>query len=117
MTTAPAVLLRDLHRLRRHAKELQDQIERGPLLLKAHQVKTGRQEELSRDAHDQLKKLKVAVHEKEVTLRTTHQQIAKHTKQLNEAAGKKEYDALQAEIAADKKKAQELEDAILEAMS
>src|SRR5262249_7899891 len=117
MTTAPAVLLRDLHRLRRHAKDLQDQIERGPKLLKAHEAKVARQEELLREAQDQLKKLKVAVLEKEGLLKTTHQQITKHTKQLNKAAGKKEYDALQAEIAADRKKAQQLEDEALEGMS
>src|SRR5262249_258673 len=49
--------------------------------------------------------------------KTTHQQIAKHQKQLNESAGKKEYDALKAEIAADKATCQQLEDAILEGMA
>lgn len=111
-----AAVLRDLHRLRRHARELQDQIERGPRVLKAHEAKVARQEEILREAHDALKHLKVKVHEKEGELKTTHQHIAKLTKQLNEAAGKKEYDALQHEIAADKQTCAKLEDEILTGM-
>jgi len=112
----PAAILREIHRLRRHAKDLQTEINRLPLLLKAQQNKVARQEEIQRETQENLKRLKVTAHDKEVTLRTTHQQIAKHQKQLNEAAGKKEYDALQAEIAADRKKCQQLEDEILEGM-
>ena len=52
----------------------------------------------------------------EVTLRSKSQQIAKHQKQLNESTGKKEYDALQAEIAADKKAMGGIEDEILNDM-
>jgi len=52
-----------------------------------------------------------------VTLRTKVQQVTKHEKQLNEAKGKKEYDALQAEIVAEKKAISELEDDILNDMA
>ena len=39
-----ASILREIHRLRRHAKNLQDEIERLPRLLRAQQVKAARQE-------------------------------------------------------------------------
>ena len=109
----PATILRDIHRLRRHAKDLQSEIERGPRLLKAHQAKITKQEEAVREAHEMLKRFKLTSHEKEGQLKATLQQISKHEMQLNQAGSKKEYDALKSEIAADKKKCQELEDEIL----
>jgi predicted nucleic acid-binding Zn-ribbon protein len=112
----PATILREIHRLRRHAKDLQSELERGPRLLKAQQGKIARQEEAVREAHDTLKRLKMTCHEKEGQLKVTLQQISKHEQQLNQAGSKKEYDALKIEIAADKKKCQELEDEILECM-
>jgi predicted nucleic acid-binding Zn-ribbon protein len=72
-----------------------------------------RQEEAVHEANDTLKRLKMMSHEKEGRLKATLQQIDKHERQLNEAGSKKEYDALKTEIAADKKKCQELEDEIL----
>jgi predicted nucleic acid-binding Zn-ribbon protein len=114
----PASILREIHRLRRHAKDLQTETERIPGRLKAQQNKVHKQEENLREAQESLKKLKVAVHEKEGTLRATHQAIAKHQKQLNEAvSNKKEYDALQSEIAAEKQTQRRLEDEILEGMA
>jgi len=113
----PGAIMRELHRLRRHATDLQNEIERGPRTLKSQQTKVSKQEELLRDGHDSLKRVKVGMHEKEVSLKTRLQQIAKHEKQLNEATGKKEYDALQAEISADKRACQRLEDEILDLMA
>jgi predicted nucleic acid-binding Zn-ribbon protein len=113
---APAIILREIHRLRRFAKDLQTKIDQAPRTLKTQQGRVARQEEILRQSQDGLKHLKVSIHEKEVTLRTTLQQITKHEKQQNEAAGKKEYDALQHEIDAAKKKMQQLEDDILDAM-
>jgi predicted nucleic acid-binding Zn-ribbon protein len=112
-----AAILREIHRLRRHAKDLQTEIGRVPLLLKAKHNLVAGQEEVLHKAQEDLRRLKVSVLEKEGLLRTTHQQIAKHQKQLNEISSKKEYDALQAEIASDKKKCQQLEDEILEGMT
>ncbi|HLJ96764.1 MAG TPA: C4-type zinc ribbon domain-containing protein [Gemmataceae bacterium] len=109
----PATILREIHRLRRHAKDLQAEIDRGPRLLKAQRTKVAKQEEALQGGHDTLKRLKMSSHDKEVQLKATLQQINKHENQLNEAGSKKEYDALKTEIAADKKKCQELEDEIL----
>jgi uncharacterized protein len=113
----PATILREIHRLRRHARDLQSEIERGPRLQRAQQTKVTKQEEAVREAHDALKRLKMVSHEKEGQLKATLQQISKHERQLNEAGSKKEYDALKTEIAADKKKCQGLEDEILGCMA
>jgi predicted nucleic acid-binding Zn-ribbon protein len=113
----PGSSLREIHRLRRHAKNLQDEIERLPRQLKVQRAKAVRQEEQYKAAQDALKQLKVSTHEKEGTLKAKGAQVIKHQKQLNESAGKKEYEALQAEIAADKAAIQGLEDEILTSLA
>lgn len=115
--SGPSLIFREVHRLRRFTQELQEQLDRIPRQLKAQQGKVTRQEDLLREAQDALKHLKVTVHEKEVSLKTTHTQIAKRKKQLDEVASKKEMDALQSELAADRGTCQKLEDEILEAMT
>ncbi len=113
----PAAILRELHRLHRHAEDLRTQINRGPQTIKAHQDKTAKQEELLQQAQESIKKLKISLHEKEVSLKSQHQVIAKHEKQLNEASSRKEYDTLRVEIESDKKVCSKIEDAILDVMS
>jgi predicted nucleic acid-binding Zn-ribbon protein len=112
----PAAILREIHRLRRHARELQDRIAQLPRLLKAQQNKAARDEESLRQAQEHLKHLKVTTHDKEVSLKTARQQIQKYEKQLEEAGSKKEYDSLKAEINSAREKAGRLEDSILETM-
>src|SRR5581483_2809608 len=87
-----------------------------PHLTKLQQAKVTRQEEFLRETQDTVKRYKLASHDKELQLKTNLQQITKHEDQLNKAGSKKEYDALKAEIASDKRKSQELEDQILETM-
>jgi predicted nucleic acid-binding Zn-ribbon protein len=113
----PATILREIHRLRRHARDLQNEIERGPRILKAQQAKVQKQEELLHEAKEEIKRLKMNGHEKESLLKSTLTQIGKHEKQLNESTSKKEYDALKVEIASDKEKCKKIEDDILEGMS
>jgi predicted nucleic acid-binding Zn-ribbon protein len=110
-------VFREIHRLRRYTTDLQVQIDRVPRQLKIQQAKVAHQEKLLSQGQDELKRLKVTIHEKEVSLKTAHQQIAKHRKQLNEATAKKEFDALVAEIKQDEDKCQRLEDEILQAMT
>jgi predicted nucleic acid-binding Zn-ribbon protein len=113
----PADLFREIHRLRRFAHDLQEQIDRVPRQLKTQQAKVARQEDALREGQEGIKRLKVSAHEKEVSLKGTHQQIAKHQQQLNKAESKKEYDALQAEIKQEREKCRQLEDEILQAMT
>src|SRR5438067_383283 len=114
--SGPALVIREAHRLRRYAHDLQEKVNRFPLQLKAQQGKVTRQEEAQREAAETLKKLKLTVHDKEVTLKATHGQVQKYEKQLEEAAAKKEYDALQHEIAAARAKRDQLEEDILNGM-
>jgi uncharacterized protein len=109
-------IIRELHRLRRHAKELQEQIDRAPRVAQGQQARVARQEEALKHAQEEIKHLKVKSHEKELTLKTTLDMIAKYEKQRNETTLKKEYDALQAEIASAKRRCQQNEDEILEAL-
>jgi predicted nucleic acid-binding Zn-ribbon protein len=113
----PAVTFREIHRLRRHAKDLQSRIDQQPRLLKAQQNALAKQEASLQEAQDAVKHLKVATHEKEVSLKTTEQLIVKHERQLNEASSKKEYDALKVEIATGRNDVRRLEDEILELMA
>jgi predicted nucleic acid-binding Zn-ribbon protein len=113
----PAAILREIHRLRRHAEGLQAEIDRGPRTLKLQQDKVARQADLLREGHEAIKKLKVAIHTKEGTLKSTNQQIDKHQLQLNQASSRKEYDALKVEIANDQKRCSDLEDEILRDMT
>lgn len=112
----PALILRELHRLQTHARNLRDEIDRGPRTVKIHEAKVVRQEDLLRESKEAVQKLRVEIREFESSLKTKHGQIEKHQKQLNESTSKKEYDALQAEITYDKKECQKLEEKILQAM-
>jgi predicted nucleic acid-binding Zn-ribbon protein len=111
--SGPAVILREIHRLRKHLKDLQGEIDRLPRLLKGQQTKVTRQEEAAVQAHETLKHLKVTIREKEGLIKETQQLAIKHERQMNEASSKKEYDALKQEIAHDKQKCLQLEDEIL----
>jgi uncharacterized protein len=114
----PAALLRELHRLRRHLRDLQAELDRAPRQLKVRQAKLAEQEKAFLEAQDALKHVKVGIHEKEVSLKATHQQLSKFEKQLEETVtNKKEYDLKKAEIAQANQRAAELENQILEAMA
>ncbi|HEY7424505.1 MAG TPA: C4-type zinc ribbon domain-containing protein [Gemmataceae bacterium] len=114
--SGPAILFRTIHRLRRFAHELQEQIDRVPRQQKIQQAKGARQEEVLREMQDAIKHLKVEVHGKEVSLKTAHGQIAKFQKQLNDVGSKKEYDALQHEIRDARATCQRLEEEVLNGM-
>lgn len=106
-------VLREIHRLRRHHRDLQTEIERLPRLLKAHQGKVAKQEQTLKQAQDDLKHLKVQAHDKEVNLKTTMQLLAKYEKQTNDMKSPKEVEAKEKEIATSKKTIEELEEQIL----
>lgn len=118
MPPGPAATLRELHRLRRHAKDLEEEIERLPRQVKAQQSKIAAQEKVLRQANDQITKLKLGIKDKEGKLKDTHLLIGKYEKQREAAAslGKKEYDALQVEIQHSKETGAKLENDILALM-
>jgi len=109
-------LLREMHRLRRHIRELGEEIELAPKVLKAHEQKVTKRQDALREAQEAIKKLKSQVAQKELDLKTTGQQLKKYEKQQNEAANKKEYDALQSEITHTQELRQKQEEEALAAM-
>jgi len=110
-------ILREIHRLRKNAKETQTRIDQGPQKLKAQQDRVARQEDTLHKAQDELKHLKVDTHQKEVSLKTVDEKIKKYEKQLADIMSKKEYDALKTELAHAREQAGKLEDEILGVMA
>jgi uncharacterized protein len=112
----PAAILREIHRLRNHAQNLQSRIDLAPKQLKAQQNLVANREEELKQGHDGVKKFKVGIHEREVSIKAENQLIAKYQKQLNDISSKKEYDALKHEIAGVEVKIKALEEEMLGAM-
>lgn len=112
-----AALFREIHRLRRHAAELRTRMEQGPRQLQLLQERLAEAEAAFMQGQETLKKLKVALHEGEGSLRSLTAQIHKYERQLNEIMSKKEFDALQHEIASARQKIGEIEDRMLAQMS
>lgn len=111
--SAPGAALREIHRLRKHAKELRLRIEQGPKQLQGQKDKVARQEQILKQAQDEVKQSKVAAHEKEGSLKIVDEKIKKYEKQLNDIMSKKEYDALRHELAHARDQVSKLEDEIL----
>jgi len=113
--TAP--ILKELHRLHRHLKDLDAKIEQAPRQLTIQQMKLAKQEENLKQAHDAIQQLTLQSREKEGSVKSTQQLVLKHEKQLTEAVAKKEYEALKKEIAQEKGLIGKLEDEILAAIA
>lgn len=108
---------RELHRLHRLVRDLQSEMEKGPRLLRQQQMRLQRAEDAVKENQDTIKQLKVSTHEKEVSLKAAHQQIAKYEKQRETAASKKELDAFEHEIAHNRQECGKLEDEIFAIMT
>ncbi len=111
--------LRECHRLRIHLKALQEEIDRGPRVLKAQQARLAQQQQAHKDHHDAITKLKLKQREEEGTLKQTEVRLAKLESQLTSTANQKEkeYEAKQSEIRQAREKKEALEDAILATMA
>ena len=112
----PAVILKELHRLRRFMKDLDAKIEEAPRKLAIQQKKLANQEEAFKKAQEDLKNLAMSIRDKEGSVKATQTQIQKYEKQRETAANKKEFDTFNAEIAAEKSHIAKHEDEILAMM-
>ncbi len=110
-------VFRECHRLRKHLRDLQTEIDRGPRILKARQetLETERQEH--KDHHETIKKLKLKQRDDEGTLKQTDTRLAKLEDQTTGISNQKEYEAKQSEIAQARAIKGGLEDAILATMT
>lgn len=106
-------VLRECHRLRKHIRELQKEIERGPRVLQDRQDTLDAEKQAHKDHHDSITKLKLRQREDEGALKQTDTRLAKLEDQLTGISVQKEYDAKKSEIAQAQAKKGELEDAIL----
>jgi predicted nucleic acid-binding Zn-ribbon protein len=109
-------ILRDCHRLRKHLRDLQAEIDRGPRVLKAQQAKLAAGEQAHRDAYEAIKKLKLKQKEDEGTLKQVEAQLARLQQRSVEVTTMKEMQATRSEIEQATAKKEALEDAILSAM-
>lgn len=109
-------LFREVHRLRRFVRDLQDGIDRYPKSLKTQQGRVTFAEQQLKDEQDAIKKLKVTIHQKEVDLKAREGQIDRSKAKLASAGSTKEFDALNSEIAQGKDAVGKLEEEILTLM-
>lgn len=112
-----SALLRDLHTYSLRIRSLGEELEAGPQRLKRLQNRINAAEKALADHHTALKTIKVAIHQDEVSLKANADQIKKYKKDVDAITSKKEYDALNVEIAALQKRTSDLEDQALQKMS
>jgi len=115
--TEPGIIFKEIHKHSKHAFELQEHIGRIPRQIKAQKTRIERMEKEFKDFQDHLKKLKVSIHEKEVSFKELNTKVAKLQKQQNEASDNKAYDALKIEISTTKAEISKVEDEILLAIT
>lgn len=117
MSSPVSPILKELHRLRKHLRDLQSEIDLGPRVMKLQQQTLDAEEKAHKDSHEHLKRLKLQLKEDEVSLKSTEQRLVKLAADMNMAGSKKEYDAKQSEINQANVKKGEFEDAILTSMT
>jgi predicted nucleic acid-binding Zn-ribbon protein len=111
-----SALFREVHRLRRFIRDLQEATERVPRAIKTQQGRVTFAEQQLHDEQEAIKKLKVTNHQKEVDLKAREAQIERSKKKLLEAASQREMDALNSEITQGKEACGVLEEEILTGM-
>ena len=109
--------LRECHRLRKHLRELQKEIDLGPRVLKSRQNTLEAERQAHKDHHDAITRLKLRQRDDEGALKQTDTRLAKLEDQLTGISVQKEYDAKKSEIGQAQAKKGELEDAILASMT
>ncbi len=109
--------LRECHRLRKHLKALQEEIDRGPRVLKIQQTRLANEEQAHKDHHEAIKKLKLKQRDDEGTLKQTETRLVKLEQQLLGITVTKEYDAKKSEIRQATELKNTLEEAIFATMA
>lgn len=115
--TQPGLIFREIHLHTQFAYEIQEQLDRIPRQIKAQKIKLEKMEKEFKEAQENIKRLKVSIHGKEVTLKELNTKITKLKKQQNEASDNKVYDALKTEIGTAKADIARTEDEYLFALT
>ena len=112
----PGPVLKESHRLRRHVHDLESRIATAPKQLTAQNSKLQQAEDLLKAAQDEIKHLKVQIHDREVSIKTAFTQMDKWNKQREKVETLKENTALDTEIAHAKERIANFENESLEMM-
>ncbi len=112
MATGISPLLRDIHRLRRHLRDLEAELQRIPRLRKAHQNQFALKEKELTDVRAAIKHDKLIQQQRESDLASSNDQLAKSERQLNEIMNAKEYTTKKSEIERHHARVSELEETI-----
>ncbi len=115
--SGPATLFREIHRLRRFAQDLQENVDRHPRLIQAHRNRLTQREQAQHDNLDVIKKLQVSIRQKETTLKSSHAQVLKYEKQMETSSVTKEIEAFKHQISNSLAVCTKLEDEILAEMT
>ncbi|GIW85097.1 MAG: hypothetical protein KatS3mg107_0757 [Gemmataceae bacterium] len=113
MTPLITDIIRECHRLRSHIHYLQQEIDRGPRVLKSRQEELEQERRAYEGHFETIKRLKLKQREDEGSLKQTEARLARLEEQLLSITSAKEYQAKLSEIAQAKEKKSALEDAIL----
>jgi predicted nucleic acid-binding Zn-ribbon protein len=109
-------ILRELHTNLLRIRSISEEIQSGPRRLHRLQARIAAAVKAVTDHQAALKANKVAIHEREISVKANVEKINKHKRDLNTATAKKEFDALNVEIAVLEKRNRDLEDQILDLM-
>src|SRR4051812_14147819 len=116
MAVTVPTIFRECHRLRRHLRELKEEIDRGPRVLQAEQDRLAAAEKAHKDAYETLKQLKLKQKEEESVLKSLESQLAKLFQRSMEVTTMKEMEATRHETEHVNGKKSICEDAILGAI-
>ena len=85
MSQSVSPVLRECHRLRRHLRDLQAEIDLGPRVLKIQQKTLADEDAAHKEHHDAIKRWKLKQKDDEGSLKTTETRLLKVQTDLNSA--------------------------------
>jgi predicted nucleic acid-binding Zn-ribbon protein len=108
--------LAELHRLLLAAREVQDEMERGPRQLKARQQMIAQKQDDLETQRQKHKTLRMSADQRSLQLKSNEAKIGDLKVKLNQATSNREFDIIRAQIEADAMANSVLEDEILDAL-
>ncbi len=110
-------VLQEIHTYLLRIRSVSEELDEGPRRSKRLQVRVASVEKALADHQAKIKSLKVGINDREVSLKANAEQIKKYKRDLNGITSKKEFDALNIEIAGLEKRNSDLEDEGLQMMT
>jgi uncharacterized protein len=110
-------VLQEIHTYLLRIRSVSEELDEGPRRLKRLQARITSAEKALADHQAKIKSLKVGINDREVSLKANAEQIKKYKRDLNGITSKKEFDALNIEIAGLEKRNSDLEDEGLQMMT